>query len=52
MWKLVLLSIVLEMLRRIKVINLTASTIAFGDDEGCIKIWDTRQLCCCNSFNA
>ncbi|GKV14842.1 hypothetical protein SLEP1_g25652 [Rubroshorea leprosula] len=32
--------------------NLTESTIASGDDEGCIKVWDTRQRSCCNSFNA
>ncbi|KAE8727172.1 Transducin family protein / WD-40 repeat family protein isoform 2 [Hibiscus syriacus] len=24
-------------------INHTESTVASGDDEGCIKIWDTRQ---------
>ncbi|GKV08901.1 hypothetical protein SLEP1_g20472 [Rubroshorea leprosula] len=35
-----------------KLINLTESTIASGDDEGCIKVWDTRQRSCCNSFNA
>ncbi|KAG6777445.1 hypothetical protein POTOM_017267 [Populus tomentosa] len=33
-------------------INLTESTIATGDDQGCIKVWDTRQRSCCNSFNA
>lgn len=32
--------------------NLTVSTIASGDDEGCIKVWDTRQRSCCNTFNA
>ncbi|KAJ4787550.1 WD repeat-containing protein 55 [Rhynchospora pubera] len=26
--------------------------IASGDDEGCIKVWDTRQHACCNSFDA
>lgn len=33
-----------------KLINLTESTVASGDDEGCIKVWDTRQQSCCNSF--
>ncbi|XP_044491774.1 WD repeat-containing protein 55 [Mangifera indica] len=33
-------------------INLTESTIASGDDQGCIKVWDTRQRTLCNSFNA
>ncbi|KAF2291670.1 hypothetical protein GH714_028034 [Hevea brasiliensis] len=33
-------------------INLNESTIATGDDQGCIKVWDTRQRSCCNSFNA
>ncbi|TKY53648.1 WD repeat-containing protein 55-like [Spatholobus suberectus] len=23
-----------------------------GDDDGCIKVWDTRERSCCNSFNA
>ncbi|GAV86183.1 WD40 domain-containing protein [Cephalotus follicularis] len=32
-------------------INLTESTIASGDDQGCIKVWDTRQRSCCNTFN-
>ncbi|PON82758.1 WD repeat protein [Trema orientale] len=35
-----------------KIINLTDSTIASGDDRGCIKVWDTRQRSCCNTFNA
>ncbi|XP_043723400.1 WD repeat-containing protein 55-like [Telopea speciosissima] len=35
-----------------RLVNLTATTIASGDDEGCIKVWDTRQRSCCNSFNA
>ncbi|XP_054792503.1 WD repeat-containing protein 55-like isoform X1 [Prosopis cineraria] len=35
-----------------RLINLTESTVATGDDEGCIKVWDTRQRSCCNSFNA
>lgn len=33
-----------------RIINLTESTIASGDDEGCIKVWDTRQQSCCNTF--
>ncbi|XP_015580621.1 WD repeat-containing protein 55 [Ricinus communis] len=33
-------------------INLTESTIATGDDQGCIKVWDTRQRSCCNTFSA
>ncbi|KAF5752465.1 WD repeat-containing protein 55 [Tripterygium wilfordii] len=33
-------------------INLTESTVASGDDQGCIKVWDTRQRSCCNSFDA
>ncbi|KAJ4726922.1 WD repeat-containing protein 55 [Melia azedarach] len=33
-------------------VNLTESTIASGDDQGCIKVWDTRQRTLCNSFNA
>ncbi|KAJ6867313.1 WD repeat-containing protein 55-like [Populus alba x Populus x berolinensis] len=32
-------------------INLTESTVATGDDQGCVKVWDTRQRSCCNSFN-
>ncbi|KAM3342653.1 WD repeat-containing protein 55 [Capsicum galapagoense] len=35
-----------------RIVNLTESTIASGDDEGCIKVWDTRQRSCSNSFNA
>ncbi|KAG8368871.1 hypothetical protein BUALT_Bualt15G0091700 [Buddleja alternifolia] len=38
-----------------RIVNLTESTIASGDDEGCIKVkfhvWDTRHPSCCNSFN-
>ncbi|KAL0422561.1 UNVERIFIED_CONTAM: WD repeat-containing protein 55 [Sesamum latifolium] len=34
-----------------RIVNLTESTIASGDDEGCIKVWDTRQRSCCNSFD-
>ncbi|XP_012460196.1 WD repeat-containing protein 55 [Gossypium raimondii] len=33
-------------------INLTESTVATGDDEGCIKVWDTRQRSCSGSINA
>ncbi|CAL0311708.1 unnamed protein product [Lupinus luteus] len=33
-----------------RLINLTESTVASGDDEGCIKVWDTRQRSCSNSF--
>ncbi|CAN1299009.1 WD repeat-containing protein 55 [Linum perenne] len=33
-------------------INLTESTIATGDDQGCMKVWDTRQRTCCNTFAA
>lgn len=35
-----------------KLHNMTESTIASGDDEGCIKVWDTRQRSCSNSFDA
>lgn len=35
-----------------RIVNLTESTIASGDDEGCIKVWDTRQRSCSSSFNA
>lgn len=35
-----------------RLINLNETTIASGDDEGCIKVWDTRQRSCCNSFDA
>ncbi|WJZ94947.1 hypothetical protein VitviT2T_013754 [Vitis vinifera] len=35
-----------------RLINLTETTIASGDDEGCIKVWDTRQQSCCNSFDS
>lgn len=33
------------------IINVTDSTIASGDDLGFIKVWDTRQRSCCNSFS-
>nr|GMD23310.1 WD repeat-containing protein 55 [Ipomoea batatas] len=34
-----------------RIVNLTESTIASGDDEGCVKVWDTRQNSCSNSFH-
>lgn len=34
-----------------RLVNLTESTVASGDDEGCIKVWDTRERSCCNSFD-
>ncbi|PIA25672.1 hypothetical protein AQUCO_10900013v1 [Aquilegia coerulea] len=34
-----------------KLVNLTETTIASGDDEGCIKVWDTRQRTCCSTFD-
>ncbi|XP_078438345.1 transducin family protein / WD-40 repeat family protein [Wolffia australiana] len=34
-----------------RMVNLTEATIATGDDEGCIKVWDTRARTCCNSFS-
>ncbi|XP_068636648.1 WD repeat-containing protein 55-like [Aristolochia californica] len=35
-----------------RLINLTETTFCSGDDEGCIKVWDTRKRTCCNTFNA
>lgn len=35
-----------------RLVNLTETTIASGDDDGCIKVWDTRQRTCCNTFDA
>ncbi|KAK7334595.1 hypothetical protein VNO80_26355 [Phaseolus coccineus] len=35
-----------------RLINLTESTVASGDDDGFIKVWDTRTRSCCNYFNA
>ncbi|XP_057958822.1 WD repeat-containing protein 55 isoform X2 [Malania oleifera] len=35
-----------------RLITFTESTIASGDDEGCIKVWDTRQRSCSSSFDA
>ncbi|KAI5073025.1 hypothetical protein GOP47_0011038 [Adiantum capillus-veneris] len=34
-----------------RLINLTECTIASGDDDGTIKVWDTRQNKCCTSFS-
>ncbi|KAF8019171.1 hypothetical protein BT93_H3916 [Corymbia citriodora subsp. variegata] len=34
-----------------RLVNLTESTIATGDDNGSIKVWDTRQRSCCNTFS-
>nr|GMD24691.1 WD repeat-containing protein 55 [Ipomoea batatas] len=34
-----------------RIVNLTETTIASGDDEGCVKVWDTRQNSCSNSFH-
>ncbi|KAF8783755.1 hypothetical protein HU200_000189 [Digitaria exilis] len=34
-----------------RLICLTETTIATGDDEGCIKVWDTRERSCCNTFH-
>ncbi|EPS63863.1 hypothetical protein M569_10919, partial [Genlisea aurea] len=34
-----------------RIVNLTESSFASGDDEGCIKVWDTRQRSCTNSFH-
>ncbi|CAN8287538.1 unnamed protein product [Cochlearia groenlandica] len=33
-------------------ITVTETTIASGDDKGCVKIWDTRQRSCSHEFNA
>lgn len=35
-----------------RLINLTETTIASGDEDGTIKVWDTRQNSCCNTFEA
>ncbi|KAH9302360.1 hypothetical protein KI387_013943 [Taxus chinensis] len=35
-----------------RLINLTETTVASGDDDGTIKVWDTRQNSCCNKFKA
>lgn len=34
-----------------RLINLSENTVASGDDDGTIKVWDTRQNTCCNVFN-
>ncbi|KAG9132375.1 hypothetical protein Leryth_022426 [Lithospermum erythrorhizon] len=34
-----------------RIVNLTESTIASADDEGCIKLWDTRQRSSSGSFS-
>ncbi|KAL5197443.1 hypothetical protein ABZP36_000955 [Zizania latifolia] len=34
-----------------RLVSLTETTVASGDDEGCIKVWDTRERSCCNSFH-
>ncbi|XP_068501150.1 WD repeat-containing protein 55-like [Phaseolus vulgaris] len=34
-----------------RLINLTESTVASGDDDGFIKVWDTRTRSRCNYFN-
>ncbi|GJN22437.1 hypothetical protein PR202_gb09997 [Eleusine coracana subsp. coracana] len=35
-----------------RLVSLTETMVATGDDEGCIKVWDTRERSCCNSFHA
>lgn len=35
-----------------RLINLTETTVASGDEDGTIKVWDTRQNSCCNKFKA
>ncbi|XP_068642871.1 WD repeat-containing protein 55-like [Aristolochia californica] len=35
-----------------RLINLTDTTFCTADDDGCIKVWDTRHHACCNTFNA
>lgn len=34
-----------------RLVNLSENTIASGDDDGTIKVWDTRHNTCCNSFS-
>ncbi|MED6186148.1 WD domain repeat-containing protein 55 [Stylosanthes scabra] len=34
-----------------RLINLAESTVASGDDDGVIKVWDTRERSCCNTFD-
>lgn len=33
-----------------RLVCLTETTVASGDDDGCIKVWDTRKRTICNSF--
>lgn len=35
-----------------RLVNCGDTTVASGDDEGCIKVWDTRHNKCCNTFEA
>ncbi|KAL9321682.1 hypothetical protein ACSQ67_009735 [Phaseolus vulgaris] len=35
-----------------RLINLTEFTVASGDDDGFIKVWDIRTRSCCNNFYA
>ncbi|KAF6174161.1 hypothetical protein GIB67_033693, partial [Kingdonia uniflora] len=35
-----------------RIVNLSETTVASGDDSGCVKVWDTRQRTSCNSFHA
>lgn len=34
-----------------RLVNLGDNSVASGDDDGTIKVWDTRQNTCCNSFS-
>eukprot|EP00494_Astrolonche_serrata_P012957 UN13069 len=34
-----------------RLVCLTETTVASGDDGGYIKVWDTRQRSCCNTFH-
>ncbi|BBN03233.1 WD repeat-containing protein 55 [Marchantia polymorpha subsp. ruderalis] len=34
-----------------RIVNATETTVATGDDEGTIKIWDTRQNSCVGTFD-
>lgn len=35
-----------------RIVNCSETTVASGDDEGNIKVWDTRSNTCCGSFEA
>lgn len=35
-----------------RLVNCGENTVASGDDGGTVKVWDTRQNKCCNSFSA